>query len=147
METHLRCFSVYFTSWQRVLNVIFCHWFFFLIKKEKLQSGTEGKSVYVSIRYISEMRMQSVQKGSGTKEKEIKEINARLWVRSNSQNTYKQVMEFPLTDSCVYSVEHGPFRHYRDHTAYRTRGRKGSVQSLYKLTPNIFGQSLQTRTK
>lgn len=51
---------------------------FFLIKKEKLQSGTEGKSVYVSIRYISEMRMQSVQKGSGTKEKEIKEINARL---------------------------------------------------------------------
>lgn len=85
--------------------------------------------------------------GSGTKEKEIKKINARLWVRSNSQNTYEQVMEFPLTGSCVYSVEHGPSRHYRDHTAYRTRGRKGSVQSLYKLTPNIFSQSLQTRTK
>lgn len=63
--------SVYFISWHRVLNVIFCHCFF-LIKTEKLQSGTEGKSVYVSIRYISEMRMQSVQKGQGQKKRKLK---------------------------------------------------------------------------
>lgn len=46
--------------------------FFFLIKTEKLQSGTEAKSVYVSIRYISEMRMQSVQKGQGQKKRKLK---------------------------------------------------------------------------
>lgn len=45
---------------------------FFLIKTEKLQSGTEGKSVYVSICYISEMRMQSVQKGRGQKKRKLK---------------------------------------------------------------------------
>lgn len=45
---------------------------FFLIKTEKLQSGTEGKSVFVSIRYISAMRMQSVQKGRGQKKRKLK---------------------------------------------------------------------------